>query len=67
MKRKSTAGQGLVEYILIIALIALMVIGAVKFFGKKTRAGFEKAAKTIDSEVTTSIDEGKNEPESDNE
>jgi Flp pilus assembly pilin Flp len=62
-KNRNNSGQGLVEYILIIALIALLVLGAVKLFGKKTRSGFEKAAKTIDKEVQTSITDGQKEPE----
>jgi len=59
---KNQKGQGLVEYILIVALIALLVLGAVKFFGKKTRKGYEEAAKTIDTQVQSSITEGQQEP-----
>ena len=62
-KNRNNSGQGLVEYILIIALVALLVLGALKFFGKKTRAGFETAAKTIDKEVQTANTEGQKEPQ----
>lgn len=58
MLKSKEAGQGLVEYILIIALVALLVIGALKLFGKKTKEAFKKSAETIESEVDKSIAEG---------
>ena len=39
---KNEAGQGMVEYGLIIALIAVVVIVAVKTLGTNTNAAFEK-------------------------
>ena len=39
LKRKK--GQGMTEYILIIALIAILVIAGVKFFGRTVKDGFE--------------------------
>ena len=44
--------QGMTEYILIVALIAIVVIGAVKFFGKSTAESFTKSAETISGNVT---------------
>jgi pilus assembly protein Flp/PilA len=53
---KSKKGQGMVEYILIIALIAILVIGGVKFFGSKVKKSFKDAGETISTEVNKSID-----------
>ena len=39
---KNEAGQGMVEYGLIIALVAVVVIVAVKALGTNTNAAFEK-------------------------
>lgn len=58
MSKKREAGQGLVEYILIIALVALLVIGALKLLGRKTKEAFKKSAEKIESEVDKSIAEG---------
>ncbi len=44
-------GQGMTEYILIIALIALAVIASVKFFGRSVNKGFHDAASKIEEEV----------------
>lgn len=41
-------GQGMTEYILIVALIAIVVIAGVKLFGNKVNSGFQKAANTIE-------------------
>ncbi len=51
----SERGQGMTEYILIVALIAVFVIGAVKLFGKKTESGFKGAANAIDTNVQDAI------------
>lgn len=53
---KGKKGQGMVEYILIIALIAILVIGGVKFFGGKVKKSFRDAGETISTEVNNSID-----------
>jgi len=44
-------GQGMTEYILIIALIAVAVIASVKFFGRSVNKGFHDAAAKIEDEV----------------
>ncbi len=41
-------GQGMTEYILIVALIAIVVIAGVRLFGGKVNEGFERAADQIE-------------------
>lgn len=40
-------GQGMTEYILLVALIAIACIAAVKYFGGKTKEGFQTAADAV--------------------
>ena len=40
------------EYILIVALIAIVVIAGVKLFGKKVDKGFKDAATTIEQNTS---------------
>jgi len=47
MKLKNQRGQGMTEYILLVALIAIAAIAAVKYFGSKTKEGFEAAADAV--------------------
>jgi Flp pilus assembly pilin Flp len=49
-------GQGMTEYILIIALIAVLVIGAVKAFGGKVKKGFADSAAKVGSAVDDSVE-----------
>lgn len=49
-------GQGMVEYILIIALIALIVIVGVKMLGKKTQAAYSNSADSIEKNVSEGVD-----------
>lgn len=42
-------GAGLVEYALLMALIALVVFSAVTFFGGQTKSGFGKSQKCIEA------------------
>jgi pilus assembly protein Flp/PilA len=53
-KTLNQKGQGMTEYILIVALIAVAVIGAVKFFGSSTNANFKATA----ASVTTNVNQG---------
>lgn len=47
MKPLNSKGQGMTEYILIVALIAIFVIGGIKVFGSKTKQGFNDAANAV--------------------
>ncbi|MBI3291417.1 MAG: hypothetical protein HYZ73_01190 [Elusimicrobia bacterium] len=57
--RRQSRGQGLVEYILVVALIALLAIGAIRLFGRATKSAFQQAAATIQQDVLQGIREGK--------
>jgi Flp pilus assembly pilin Flp len=48
------SGQGMTEYILIVALIAVAVIGAVKIFGSKVNDGFNNAANQVSGNTSSS-------------
>lgn len=52
MKKLNQKGQGMTEYILIIALIAIAVIAAVKMFGHKVNEGFSGAATAVGAALT---------------
>ena len=47
MKRSDQRGQGLTEYIILVALIAIAAIAAVRFFGTRTKEGFQNAADQV--------------------
>jgi pilus assembly protein Flp/PilA len=47
MARSEEEGQGLVEYALILALIAIVVIGVLPVIGPRTSATFEKIGNRI--------------------
>jgi pilus assembly protein Flp/PilA len=51
MKTLNAKGQGMTEYILIVALIAIFVIGGIKLFGSKTKQGFNDAASAVGENV----------------
>jgi Flp pilus assembly pilin Flp len=44
---KKQSGQGMTEYILIVALIAVAVIAAVKIFGTSVSTGFTSATAQV--------------------
>jgi Flp pilus assembly pilin Flp len=44
---KNTRGQGLVEYIILIALMGIALVAIVKTLGGDTKAKFQKADTTI--------------------
>ncbi|HVZ80579.1 MAG TPA: Flp family type IVb pilin [bacterium] len=50
-KRLDQKGQGMTEYILIVALIAVVAIAAVKMFGKNVKSGFENASQQVGGAV----------------
>jgi pilus assembly protein Flp/PilA len=45
--RMNQRGQGMTEYILLLALIAIAAIAAVRYFGDKTKEGFNSAAEAV--------------------
>lgn len=45
--RKDERGASLVEYALLLALIAVVVFSAVSFFGSSTGGGFSKSSECI--------------------
>ena len=47
MRKLDQKGQGMTEYIILIALIAVICIAAVKFFGGKTKEGFVEAGEAV--------------------
>lgn len=47
MRKMNQRGQGMTEYIILVALIAVAAIAAVKFFGSKTKEGFENAGNAV--------------------
>ena len=59
MKKLNSKGQGMTEYILIVALIAIAVIGAVKYFGHSTKDSFTNAADAVSGAVNKGINDGK--------
>lgn len=58
-KRLHTAGQAMTEYLLLVALIALVVIAGVKFFGKSTKQGFQDAAGVISDSVREGVQDSR--------
>ena len=51
MKRKSKKGQTMVEYIIIVALIAISLIAVFTYFGKATGKKVAGATEMIDSDL----------------
>jgi Flp pilus assembly pilin Flp len=48
-------GQGMVEYILIVALIAILVIAGIRLFGGQVKDLFQSSAEKIQSESNDAI------------
>jgi Flp pilus assembly pilin Flp len=55
--RDDERGASLVEYALLLALIAVVVFGAVAFFGSETGGGFGKSGSCIQAAYTGAIDD----------
>ena len=51
MKRKSKKGQTMVEYIIIVALIAISLIAVFTYFGKATAKKVAGATEMIDNDL----------------
>jgi pilus assembly protein Flp/PilA len=47
VKTWNQRGQGMTEYIILVALIAVAAIAAVRYFGARTKEGFETAAEAV--------------------
>ena len=52
MKKLNQKGQGMTEYILIVALIAIAAIAALKYFNSKTNKGLRDTADSISKAVS---------------
>jgi Flp pilus assembly pilin Flp len=50
MKKSGRKGQGLVEYILVVFLMAIVCIVAVRQLSTSTQNGFSKASTKLDTE-----------------
>jgi Flp pilus assembly pilin Flp len=55
---KNRRGQGLVEYILIVVVMALMAIGAIRSLGRKTHNAFAQAATTLNTDMQSATSSG---------
>ena len=53
--RRNKRAQGMTEYIIIVGLVAIFVIGAVKLFGEQVNLGFAKSNKKITDNVIGQI------------
>ncbi len=52
MMTKKSRGQGMTEYIIIVALIAIAAIGVITLFGDNIRALFGQSANALAGETT---------------
>jgi pilus assembly protein Flp/PilA len=50
-RRSRSAGQGLVEYALILALIAIVVVGSLKLLGSSTNQKFDQVNCTMEGKT----------------
>lgn len=51
MPTKGEEGQSIVEYVLILALIALVAFTVIKRLGRQTEIGYQKAAEKVQEAV----------------
>jgi Flp pilus assembly pilin Flp len=58
---KSKKGQGLVEYVLVLVLMALLSVGTLKLLGKKTHNAFKQAADSVQDEADYAAKKGQSE------
>ncbi len=57
----SCRGQGLVEYVMVVVLMALLAVGAVKMLGRKTHNAFVEAGETLQSQMDQARSDGRSE------
>jgi Flp pilus assembly pilin Flp len=64
-QKKKNRGQGMTEYIIIVALIAIAAIGVITLFGNNIRKLFGMSANALagDSDIANSADHSKKELE----
>jgi Flp pilus assembly pilin Flp len=55
MRKLNQEGQGMTEYIILVALIAVAALAAVKYFGGKTKDSFNAAGDSVQNNVTAKI------------
>ena len=55
MRKLNQEGQGMTEYIILVALIAVAALAAVKYFGGKTKGSFNAAGDSVQNNVTAKI------------
>ena len=55
---KNRRGQGLVEYVLVLVLMAVLSVGAVHYLGKKTHNAFAQAGTALNNEMTYTTSNG---------
>lgn len=53
--RKSESGQGMTEYIIIVALIAIAAIGIVTIFGENIRGLFSASSNALSGETNVEV------------
>ena len=54
-KKRQNQGQGLVEYIALTALVAIVSIGTIKVLGTKVRSHLNKVASSFDRTMKTGL------------
>ena len=55
---KNESGQGLVEYILIVVVMALLAIGGIRALGKNAHNAFVQASDTLNSDMNDASTNG---------
>ncbi len=55
MKHKNESGQGLVEYIILVALVVLVCVGSSKLLGKKINSKLKEVKEQIDEGIPVNL------------
>ena len=58
IRRRRRTGQGMTEYIIIVGLIAILLVGAVTKFKEALGKAYDGATKKIDTDITQKINSG---------
>jgi Flp pilus assembly pilin Flp len=59
-RKRQQSGQGLTEYILLIALVAIAAVVAVKYFGRTASDSFKAAGNTVSGQVNQVNNDARN-------